>query len=45
MIDFSGESTELINQVAPLHNSGLVPSTASVPLPHYAAFIIISSTC
>ena len=35
----SGGPTELINQVAPLHNSGLVPSTASVPLPPYAACI------
>jgi len=28
--DFSGEPTELINLVAPLHNLGLVPSTTSV---------------
>ena len=34
-----GESTELIIQVAPLGNSGLVPSTASVPLPRHAANI------
>jgi len=31
-----GEPTELIHQVAPLRNSGFVPSTASVPLPRYA---------
>ena len=35
----NGEPTELINQVAPLRNSILVPSTASVSLPRYAAFI------
>jgi len=29
----NGEATELIIQVAPLRNSGLVLSTASVPLP------------
>ena len=32
------ESTELTNQVAPLRNSGLVPSTANRPLLGYTAF-------
>ena len=31
--------TELINQVAPLCNSGVMPFTANVPLPRYIAFI------
>ena len=38
-MEINGDPTELINQVAPLCNSGLVPSIASVPLPRYAAFI------
>ena len=33
------EPTKLIHQVALLHNSDLVPSTPSVRLPCYAAFI------
>ena len=35
----NGEPTELIFQVAPLYNSGCVPLTGSIPLPHYAPFI------
>ena len=35
----NGDPTELIIQVAPLHNSALVPSTSSVSVPRYAAFI------
>ena len=40
--EFNGEPTQLIHQVALLHNSDLLPSTASVPLPH-ATFIIFRS--
>ena len=34
-----GEPTELNIQVAPLSKSGIVPSTASVPLPCHAPYI------
>ena len=37
--DYNRDPTELINQVALLRNSGLVPSTASVPLPCHATII------
>jgi len=33
------EPTKLIIQVVPLHNSGIMPSTASISLPCYIAFI------
>ena len=36
---YKTEATELINQVAPLRNSGLMSSTASIQLPNYTAFI------
>ena len=35
----NGEPIELINQLASLRNSDLMPSTASVQLPCYGAFI------
>ena len=35
----NGEPTELISHTAPLRNSGLLPSAASVPLLGYAGFI------
>jgi len=39
----NGAHTELIYQVASLPNSGLVPSSAGVPLPRYSAFRIFFS--
>jgi len=34
-LKYKGEPTEVINQVVPLHNSGLVMPTASILLPCY----------
>ena len=39
IVEINGEPPELINQVVPLHNMGLMPSTASVLLPRDTAFI------